>query len=213
MGKEQQVFEVKLNGLKPGVLMNRYNPEDQMGDPSKNNNKQFNISEWRDSIYADENNQVYLPAIWFERAVEKIASNWKMPNKGRSTYKRWVQSSMMILPDEIPLKNVEYEDFEKAEDATQTSMGNQIKKSHEDAHLYIARVKIGSSSIVRVRPFINPWSVEFKVYGRTALAEANEELLKDMFNRAGTYPGVGDYRPENSGKFGRFEVEDVKEIE
>jgi len=211
--ENQQIFEVVLHGLKPGVLMNRYNPENQMGDPTKQNKNSFDISEWEDKIYVDENDEVYLPAIWFERAITKIASNWKIPGGGRTSYKRWAQSSMMIMPDEIPVEGVSYGDFKKAEDKEQVSMGNQLRRKYENAGLYIARVKIGSSSIVRVRPFIYPWSITLKVYGRTQIAEADPELLAEMFNHAGTYPGVGDYRPQNNGKFGRFEVESVREIE
>lgn len=211
-GKEQ-VFEVSLEGLEPGVLMNRYNPERQMEGPAKKSKNSFDISEWKDAIYADETGQIYIPANWIERAVQGIASNWKTPSSGRTTYKRWAQASMLIMPDEIPLDNVSLEDFEEAEDEPLTSKGNQNQKVHGDAGLYIARCVIRKSSVVRVRPFIYPWEIDFEVHARTDLAPADEELLTEMFNHAGSYPGIGDYRPENSGKFGRFEVKEVNMIQ
>jgi len=76
-------------------------------------------------------------------------------------------------------------------------------------------VRIGANQTdIRYRPQFDEWRVKIT-------AEIDSELLTmqdiaNLVNRAGFSVGVGEWRPEKSGEYGRFEIdttEPMKEIE
>lgn len=72
-------------------------------------------------------------------------------------------------------------------------------------------VTIRGQAIVRTRAQFNNWKivfpVEFSVVGNTSV-----EQIVNLFNVAGSCVGLGDWRPEKGGIFGRFKVIEVKEL-
>lgn len=64
--------------------------------------------------------------------------------------------------------------------------------------------------VMVVRPKWSEWEVSF-------ILECHEptvtiEIIRQLFEYAGSFCGIGSYRPTNSGLFGRFEVKDIKEF-
>ena len=69
-------------------------------------------------------------------------------------------------------------------------------------------VVVQRNRILRTRAmFETPWSVSAVVYGDDELVDA--EKLHTWLDIAGQRIGLGDWRPEKSGAFGRFSVEGV----
>lgn len=74
----------------------------------------------------------------------------------------------------------------------------------------MVRVGMGTADI-RYRPYFDPWSVKLDlVYNPQALSL---EQIVNLFNIAGFGVGVGEYRPERNGQWGRFHVEGVTEVQ
>jgi len=71
----------------------------------------------------------------------------------------------------------------------------------------IVRVGAGSTDI-RYRPEFEHWKVEVKIQIDSDLL--NEQDVVNLVNRAGFSVGVGEWRPEKGGEYGRFEF-DVSE--
>lgn len=72
----------------------------------------------------------------------------------------------------------------------------------------MVRVGMGTADI-RYRGYFDPWSVQLDlVYNPSALSL---EQIVNLFNIAGFGVGVGEYRPEKNGQWGRFHVESVQE--
>jgi hypothetical protein len=77
--------------------------------------------------------------------------------------------------------------------------------------LLLKRAKIGQSKHIRVRPKFDKWAL------RGELVVTDEQIttsvLSDIIESAGTYKGLGDWRPggKTPGSFGMFEAK-VKEI-
>lgn len=80
---------------------------------------------------------------------------------------------------------------------------------------YIIRediVRVGANQTdLRYRPQFNSWRVNI-------VCQVDSELLKDqdivnLVNRAGFSVGIGDWRPEKGGEFGRFEFDTSMPIE
>lgn len=67
----------------------------------------------------------------------------------------------------------------------------------------VARVGMGTADL-RYRGEFSPWSATLKVrYNAAVLSDAQ---VVTLFNTAGFAVGVGDWRPERDGPFGRFHV-------
>jgi len=71
------------------------------------------------------------------------------------------------------------------------------------------RVIVQKSGIIRSRPKFNKWSLYFIVaYDPALLEEAGVQVLPDIVNDAGNRFGIGDYRPDCAGWFGRFSLKE-----
>jgi hypothetical protein len=51
---------------------------------------------------------------------------------------------------------------------------------------------------------MNKWQIKFKL--EIDNDTITRETIEDLLNYAGSYVGVGSFRPANNGMFGRFEV-------
>lgn len=70
----------------------------------------------------------------------------------------------------------------------------------------LRRVVVARSGVVRARPMIPlPWEIEV-VVEYDAGQWASTDLIVEMLNNAGRYPGLLEFRPEKGGTFGRFEA-------
>ena len=66
-------------------------------------------------------------------------------------------------------------------------------------------VVIGKARVLRCRPCWFPWSMTIALELDTALVAPAQ--LREALSLAGRYPGIGDFRPEKAGGFGRFRVQ------
>ncbi len=71
-------------------------------------------------------------------------------------------------------------------------------------------VRVGGSRLLRTRARFDQWAA-------TILVEVDPELVdRDQLLRwldiGGRRVGVGDWRPEKSGQYGRYEVEDIEPL-
>jgi hypothetical protein len=69
----------------------------------------------------------------------------------------------------------------------------------------------GQGMVRRARPILHSWScvVDFEYDDELV----SPELIREVLDQAGSRVGVGNYRPEKSGRFGRFEVVHDEPIE
>lgn len=67
----------------------------------------------------------------------------------------------------------------------------------------VCRVGMGTADL-RYRGEFNPWAVDLQVKFNTALMSA--EQVVNLFETAGFAVGVGEWRPERDGPYGRFHV-------
>jgi hypothetical protein len=72
-------------------------------------------------------------------------------------------------------------------------------------------VVVGRRRIMRARPKIMKWATEAEFILDSLLARPEDlkQALLDALAWGGKYCGIGDYRPERGGPFGRFRIEVV----
>lgn len=68
----------------------------------------------------------------------------------------------------------------------------------------------GRGAIVRARPIVKKWHTSFSFIVDTSMLPTDDPhgLIKTFLLEAGSRIGIGDYRPEKTGWFGRFTVLD-----
>jgi hypothetical protein len=69
---------------------------------------------------------------------------------------------------------------------------------------YLARhnVRVGQASIIRTRAIFRNWGLKFSVILDPTVMD--ESTLKTAIENAGKLVGIGDWRPEKNGSFGRY---------
>jgi hypothetical protein len=70
-------------------------------------------------------------------------------------------------------------------------------------------VVVGRGRVMRARPKIIKWATEAEFILDSLLARPEDlkQALLDALAWGGRYCGIGDYRPEKGGPFGRFRIE------
>lgn len=138
--------------------------------------------QYKASLYFDEDVGLYMPGAMLKASMVTGA---KMQRLG-AAFKR----SVMILEDKLPIKY------------TGPTDPNSLwaDKSFVD----VRSVGVQAARITRYRPKVRNWSVEATVFYAPQVVE-EADLLRALEN-AGNFAGVGDFRPECGGNFGRFSV-------
>ncbi len=65
-------------------------------------------------------------------------------------------------------------------------------------------VVVNKSKLMRTRPKFDKWKMTFTVNFSDEIVDGPE--LRDILERAGNFIGLGDFRPDRDGPFGRFKV-------
>lgn len=210
-------FDVTLTGSSP-LLMHQDNID--WGDALKRwrqdpNNKKLSVAgddrspahTWLGSLYHD-GKVVSLPYDNLMRCAMEGGASVPVPGgKNGKTFKAQTQSGMMIASEFVPLlirgKTVPVADLLKL--TTEQDFDEHRKSAEQHGFaLFVKRAKIGTSKHVRVRPRFDGWSLSFVVDAWDE--QLTLDAMKSIWNMAGAYKGLGDWRPSSKtpGPFGRF---------
>lgn len=146
---------------------------------------------WRHRIHQDAEGNVFIPqmSLKFSLATAAKYLRIRIPGKDRSEYTKHFESGVLCIEHlTLPFK---------AEDV-------------DGEWLFLnANGKRGSGSRVwRCMPRITNWEgqVTYTIIDDIIPNEVFERVL----NESGNFIGIGRFRPENGGFYGRFEVADVQ---
>lgn len=162
---------------------------------------------WLGNIYHD-GRRVVLPSDNIMTALREGGSGVLVPGaKGNKTFKAQTQSGIIVLDDwplliagaEVPYGPIaalaQEEDFGEHVRAVE-AMGFKLLRK---------RARVNQSKHVRVRPMFETWSVQGELL--VVDDQLTIEALRDILGVAGSFKGVGDWRPsspKSPGVFGRF---------
>jgi len=135
--------------------------------------------------------------------------------KGQKTFKAQTQSGMRVDQLLVPLlvdgQPIPWKPLEALRD-TPSFPDHMAAANKAGFSLFIKRAKIGQAKHIRVRPRFDSWGFEFTV---SVTDDAiTEQILRTIFDLAGQYKGLCDWRPgcKTPGSFGIFRVVSVDEI-
>jgi hypothetical protein len=148
---------------------------------------------WREKCHADSNGQVYVPAMAFKQCVDRAAAvlGMQIAGRGKATYTKHFLAGC-IVEDNVLL-------FDGKSPIWKKDLQPESIHANADG-------KRGSGKRVwRTFPTIQNWRAiaRFVIFDDTITKPIFEKHLTE----AGLYVGIGRFRPENGGLYGRFKVE------
>ena len=176
-----ETYIVEIEGTSP-LLMNRFRDSQIEGKTKKK--AEASEEPLEDKLYLLENGKPYIPANYFYRSMIDAGKKLKVRGQGKSTYSKIVGSVVEVNPEAIELVGG-YKPF-------RISAVNPMTKGR----------------MMVTRPRFEKWSCKFEV--TTTDDIIGGETINELLVLAGQQTGVGDWRPEKKGRFGKFMVTSFK---
>lgn len=178
-------INIKLEGIGNGLLMHRFPIADEEVQGKIKNRKQTK-DDVESYLYKDEEGNLVQPSIHIVSAMKRAGSKFQVAGQGKTTFKNIIGSgAVCIEPEMIPHEIQEWEPDRRS-------------------------VVVKQSRIVRTRPLLKKWALSFIVDFDDE--EISKPVLKEILDYAGRRVGIGDFRPEKGGSFGRFIVTKFEEV-
>lgn len=145
---------------------------------------------WREKAHYDENGEAYIPPMAFKSCISSAAAmlDMKIPGKGNAKYNKHFVAGIMVT--DLLRLGVKREEVK----AQWLSLDPQGRK--------------GGMGVLRGFPHFAKWQGVIRVH------ILDDTIPKDIFERvireAGNFVGIGQFRPQKGGYYGRFEVTEIK---
>lgn len=146
----------------------------------------YELRTWRNKAHFGDDRIIYIPPMGFKQCLDSTAKflSIKIPGKGTATYTKHFLAGVLVM-DKL-------------------STGISVDEVEgEWIHANANGVRGSGKRVKRCFPLIPKWEGEVTFY------ILDEEITKDIFERilreAGQFRGIGRFRPENGGFYGRFE--------
>lgn len=171
-------IKVEIKGTSP-LLMN--SPKGMIEDMTKGvtkTTKNYDPEESAEKLtYRTKDGELYIPAEALKGSLIGAASYKKI---GKYAAKPIIAGGVIITPQKVGLGTKDYE-------------------------IDLRTVVIQRSRVVKARPTLENWKVQFTISYDESLI-GNPEIIKSIFEEAGKRVGVLDFRPQKNGSFGMFEI-------
>jgi hypothetical protein len=144
-------------------------------------------SQYINSLYWSDDLGVVMPTVNIKKCLESGA---KLTRNGDK-----VRKGVMLFDESVKLeygKNLTREQLWEA--------GSEFLDKRS--------VVVSQSKVMCYRPKFTTWSCQVEVHYDPDIIE--EGWILDYLNAAGAYIGIGGFRPEKNGMFGRFTAEIIK---
>jgi hypothetical protein len=180
----------KLRSTSP-ISFSRYYAQEVPKGP-RENDQDYEERTWRNRVHSRPDGIVYIPAFAFKNCLDNAAKHLskQIPGKGKSTYTKHFVSGVMVR-EPLLLK---------------------VKKAQvqgEWRHVPADGQPGGAKRVLKCFPVISDWNGEITF---TVLDDIiTVEVLKEHLDVAGQFVGLGSFRPQNRGIYGRFIVEGLRE--
>ena len=169
---------VRIEGIS-SLLMHRFPIADEDAKSKLKNQKQTE-DDVESYLYKDADGTLVQPSTHIIGTLKHAGAKFQISGQGKLTYKKILGSGAVIItPDMIP---------------------------HEIQAWCIDRrpVVIQRARIVRSRPMLEKWALNFEIEYDDD--EITKTTLQEILAYAGKRSGIGDFRPQVGGPFGRFMI-------
>jgi len=163
---------------------------DEVPKKSGELHKNYEIRTWRERCNANGEGNVVIPPMAFFNALVDAAqySGKQIPGQGKKTWTAKFRSGIMVKDDLVlPVKkaDVEGEWFDVPSDGKRG----------------------GGSRVPKCFPVIREWTGKAPFYLLDPII--TKDVFEEMLTEAGKYIGIGRFRPQRNGYYGRFAVRSI----
>jgi hypothetical protein len=163
---------------------------------------------WIGCVYHD-GQQIAMPSENLMRCLMEGGSMVLVPGgKMGKTFKAQTQSGCFIVEPFMPLlvngKPIPIDWMERLQKDDGTFEEQEAAVAEHGFMLFVKRAKIGQSKHIRVRPRFDHWQLSGTL--NVLDEQLTTEILQQIFECAGRYKGLGDWRPggKTPGPHGMF---------
>jgi hypothetical protein len=182
-----KTYRVVIEGTKP-LLMNNGNQIGANPGPKKQGQGYGTPEEQaaKTVYWTEDKSSLCIPADNIHAAMKGAAGQYKV---GKKSVKPFVAGSVEIVPDFVPFGT----------------------KTHK---LDSRRAVVQRQGVLRVRAKMDiGWKLPFNILVEDDFPDRDPgNVLKQILEEAGRRVGLGDFRPEKNGKFGKFVVTQFAEV-
>jgi hypothetical protein len=184
-----------LKSISPYSQSKNYEVEPKQGESMDDRYRRT----WRNHMHFNEAGMIFIPPTAFKVCLSEAAKylSLPIPGKGKATYTKNFEAGVLVAkPVLLGLNkdNIEYERLYLPSDGRRG----------------------GSKRVWKYYPMIQSWhgDVEFIIVDETVLQKSRTDETKTVFEivliGAGSFIGIGRFRPRNNGYYGRFEVGKIR---
>ena len=161
--------------------------------PQKEGHDAYESRTWMYRTHVNDDGQLIIPAEAFQFSIRDgaIYLSEKIPGRGNEKWSKHFVSGILI-PDDIVLP-----------ERRETAQGQWL-------YLHANGNRTSGRRVWRKLPFIQQWSGDLGIYVLDDLI--TEDILKRVIQHAGAFIGVGQNRPQNGGRRGRFRLVELIEV-
>lgn len=154
---------------------------------------QFEERCWRERMHVDDDGFVVIPAMSIKYSIDEACKRLalQIPGQGKARYTKHFEAGYWVAGN--PRLAIKAADVQP-EWLWMSSKG--------------IRGKGGGSRVRRCYPTIPTWSAQVVIH--VADDVITEDIFMQCFESAGFFVGIGRFRPENQGYYGRFKVKNPK---
>jgi len=180
---------VKIEGVAP-YSQGRYYMED-VPKLSKELPGAYEERTWRNRMHVSSSGHVEIPGAAFAGALKSAAKRLKIqvPGKQRTEFTKYFEAGVMV-PNNVALP-IEAADV-----------------PGERLFLPSTGQRGGGRRVMKIMPRIDAWSGEVVYYVFDDII--TEDVFRQVLVASGQVVGIGRFRPENCGFYGRFVVTSFK---
>lgn len=200
---------VKIEGLSPYSQSRQIFEEKKKGELAD----AFDLRTWPRHLYTNQKGQVMIPSSAMKQAIDAAAKylSIQVPGKGKATYTKHFRSGVMVFDPAVVmdeegapwtreriLRGGEPDDLENLSECI---AGGTVFRGAMAAD----GVRGSGKRVVRTFPVIpDPWTATLTFYvGDPVIDKA---VFLQSIQAAGSFIGLGRFRPENGGSNGRFRI-------
>ena len=186
-----KTINITIEGASP-ILMNRFTEEAEKSvsrgsRSSLKGDKGTPREQAEPKTYKDNEGYLYIPAPNILRALIDAGKFFKIGRSKVTTVRSSLVTSFLLI---------------QATECYLLVKGHKTKEFEVDSRSVVNPVTGGR--IMAHRPRLDEWQISFVLLWDDKEAEIN--LVREIVDAAGSKIGLGDFRPDRKGPFGRFVV-------
>jgi hypothetical protein len=177
----------KLQSVSP-YSQSRYIGEKKTRDET---HQDFEERSWRKRCHVNQDGNVFIPPMSFKLALSEAAKykSEQIPGKGKSTYTKHFEAGVLVVdPLVLPIQI--------------SDVDSEVLHVPSDGR------RGGTTRVEKHFPVIHSWEGEVSYLVFDDLID--EDVFERTLSDAGSFIGIGRFRPRNNGYYGRFEAQSVK---